>query len=98
MNYHTIDNNKNYINNKNTNVYKKVQTDNNENINNLYQTKTFEDNNGTNTNQDTDYNSIKKFKNSFMKEDNYYLENEHKNILQNNGNLRIEDNFSFNNL
>ena len=33
-----------------------------------------------------------------MKEDNYYLENEHKNFLQNNGNLRIEDNFSFNNL
>ena len=150
MNYHTIGNDKNDINNQNKNLYKKVQTANNDNINNIYQTKTFVGNNkkkkntvfendensifkildntqiitpedcgsstnsnniyqfsgsgsnsnsnGTNTNQDTDYNSIKKFKNSFMKEDNYYLENEHKNILQNNGNLRIEDNFSFNNL
>ena len=151
MNYHTIGNDKNDINNQNNqnkNLYKKVQTANNDNINNIYQTKTFVGNNkkkknnvfendensifkildntqiitpedcgsstnsnnfyqfnasgsnsnGTNTNQDTDYNSIKKFKNSFMKEDNYYLENEHKNFLQNNGNLRIEDNFSFNNL
>jgi len=148
MNYHTIDNNKNYIDNKNKNVYKKVQTDNNENINNLYKTKTFEDNNikkkntifdndensifkildntqiispedcgsstnsnnlyqfsgsgrnsnGTNTNQDTDYNSIKTFNNCLMKENKYNLENEHKNILQNKGNLRFEDNFSFNNL
>ena len=148
MNFHTMGNYKNDINNQNKNLYKKVQTTNNDNSNKIYQTKTFLDNNkkkkntvfendensifkildntqiitpedcgsstnsnniyqfsgsgsnsnGTNTNQDTDYNSIKKFKYSFMKEDNYYLENEHKNFLQNNGNLRIEDNFSFNNL
>ena len=48
--------------------------------------------NGNNTNQDTDYNSIKKFNNNYIMND---LDNYNKNIFENIGNSN--DNFSFNN-
>ena len=51
--------------------------------------------NGTDANQDTDYNSLKKFNNNFLMNeyiDNYHIKNE------NNNNYQNIDNFSFNNL
>ena len=51
--------------------------------------------NGTDANQDTDYNNLKKFNNNFLMNeyiDNYHIKNE------NNNNYQNIDNFSFNNL
>lgn len=67
-----------------------------ENSNKLHQ-YSVSNSNGTNTNQDTDYNSIKKYNNNVFANEsdnnNYFSNNQMNNEYKN-----IEENFSFNNL
>ena len=57
--------------------------------------------NGNNTNQDTEYNSIKKFSNNYMMNeymDNYNSKNDYNNNYEYMENLNKNENFSFNNM